>query len=188
MPASPLNSGQIRVAGNGAVWRAPLGSTLPTDSTTALDVAFHNLGYLKSGFTFTPTLKTSPVMGWQSTNILRLIVEEKSTKLGFECQQTNIDTAAMAWGGTVVPGTAGVFSIDIPNEASADEAAYVVDMVDGTISYRFVIARAATLTPPTIKGDRTAEVSYPFEVQVLVPADGSASIVPYGVDSAVSGV
>lgn len=183
-----LQTGQIRVAGTGAIWRAPLSSTLPADSTTALDAAFKNLGYMKTGFTFTPSLKTTPVMGWQSTNILRLIATEKSSKLGFEAQQTNLQTTAMAWGGTVVPGTAGVFSITIPDTASVDEAAYVVDMIDGPISYRFVIERAGMLTLPVIKGDRTAETSYAFEIQVLVPADNSDSIKIYGVDSGVSGV
>jgi hypothetical protein len=184
--ATGLQSGQIRVAGQGAIWRAPLGTVLPTDSTTALDAAFVNLGYAKSGFVFTPSLKTSPVMGWQSTNILRLITTEKTTKLGFELLQSNADTLALAWDGTIVPGTGNAFSIDIPDDASVNEAAYVVDMVDGSVSYRFVIERAALLTPPTIKGDRTAETSYAFEVQVLVPADGSRSIKPYGVDAAVA--
>lgn len=30
----------------GAVWRAPLGTTLPTDATSALDNAFKSLGYI----------------------------------------------------------------------------------------------------------------------------------------------
>ena len=30
----------------GAVWRAPLGTTLPTDAKTALDKAFKSLGYI----------------------------------------------------------------------------------------------------------------------------------------------
>ena len=32
----------------GAVWRAPLGTTLPTDAKTALDKAFKSLGYISS--------------------------------------------------------------------------------------------------------------------------------------------
>ena len=30
----------------GGIWTAPLGTTLPKDATTALDVAFKSLGYV----------------------------------------------------------------------------------------------------------------------------------------------
>jgi hypothetical protein len=186
-PATGLQTGQIRVAGTGAIWKAPIGSTLPTDSTTALDPAFHNLGYTKSGFVFTPSRKTQPVTGWQSLNTLRLLVTEKTNKLGFELLQSNADTLALAWDGTVVPGTGTAFTINVPDGVVADEYAYVVDMIDGTVSYRFVLQRGALLTPPTIKGDRTAETSYAFEIQPLIPADGSNSIKIYGADVAVTG-
>jgi hypothetical protein len=98
-----LDATQIRVAGTGAIWKAPVGSVLPTDSTTALDAAYRNLGYAKTGFTVTPSLKTTPVNAWQSTNILRNINTELTRKYGFELSQTNIDTLALAWGGTVAP-------------------------------------------------------------------------------------
>ena len=100
-----LDPTQIRVAGTGHIWKAPVGSVLPTDSTTSLDPAFRDLGYTKAGFTVTPSLKTTPVLGWQSTNILRNINTELTRKYGFELQQTNIDTVALAWGGTVAPAT-----------------------------------------------------------------------------------
>ena len=100
-----LDATQIRVAGTGAIWKAPVGSVLPTDSTSPLDAAYRNLGYAKTGFTVTPSLKNTPVMGWQSTNILRNINSELTRKYGFELQQTNIDTLALAWGGTVAPVT-----------------------------------------------------------------------------------
>ena len=35
----------------GAVWRAPLGTTLPTDAKTALDKAFKSLGYISVSYT-----------------------------------------------------------------------------------------------------------------------------------------
>jgi hypothetical protein len=182
-----LDATQIRVAGTGAIWLAPVGSTLPTDSTTALDAAYHNLGYAKTGFTVTPSLKTTPVMGWQSTQILRLINTELSRKYGFELQQTNIDTAALAWGGTVVPGTAGVYSITIPSAVTTMEHSLVIDWSDGTDNQRLVLPRAAVLTLPVIKGDRTAETTYAVEFQELIPATGD-SLYIYGVDHAVSGV
>lgn len=181
-----LDATQIRVAGTGAIWKAPVGSTAPTDSITALDPAFHNLGFAKSGFTVTPSLKTTPVMGWQSIQALRNIVTELTRKLGFELQQSNADTLALAWGGTVVPGTASAYTINIPDQVSVLEYAFVIDWADGAINQRIYIPRASLITLPTIKGDRTAETSYAFEFQPLVPATGN-SIQIFGHDAAVAG-
>lgn len=183
-----LNATQLRVAGTGAIWKAPLGTALPTDSIAAWGAGWVNLGYQKSGFTVTPSLKTTPVMGWQSTQILRLIATELTRKYGFEPLQSNIQTLAMAWGGTIVPGTAGAYTMTVPNVASVSEFMLGIDWSDGTTSQRIVIQRCALLTLPAIKGDRTAETSYPFEVQELVPGDGSNSVLIFGVDDAVSGV
>lgn len=187
MTGSPLDATQIRVAGTGAIWKAPVGTALPTDSVTALDPAYHNLGYAKTGFTVTPSLKTTPVMGWQSTAILRNINTELTRKYGFELQQTNIDTVALAWGGTVVPGTAGAYSVTVPAQVGTLEYSFVIDWSDGANSQRIVIPRAAILTLPVIKGDRTAETTYVFEVQEMVPATGNPVLI-FGVDHAVSGV
>lgn len=183
-----LDTSQIRVAGTGAIWKAPLGTTLPVDSTTAWGTGFVNLGYAKSGFTVTPSLKTSPVMGWQSTNVLRNIVTELTRKYAFELQQTNADTLALAWGGTVVPSAGGKYSITVPNEATIGECIIGIDWSDGVSNQRIIVQRAGSLTLPPIKGDRTAETTYALEFQELVPGDGTSGVLIYGVDAAVGGV
>lgn len=187
MTTTGLNTSQIRVAGTGSIWKAPLGTVLPTDSVAAWGAGFVNLGYAKAGFTVTPSLKTSPVMGWQSTNVLRNIVTELTRKYAFELQQTNADTLALAWGGTVVPGTAGAYTIDVPNEATIGECIIGIDWSDGASNQRIIVQRAGSLTLPPIKGDRTAETTYALEFQELVPGDGTSGVLIYGVDAAVGG-
>ena len=104
---SPLNSGQIRVAGTGAFWKAPLGTAIPTDSVTAWGAGFVNLGYATDGFTMTQDKKTNPVTGWQSLEELRLITTGLNRKFAFELLQSNKDTLALAWGGGTVTAVAG---------------------------------------------------------------------------------
>lgn len=187
MPTTPtLDATQIRVAGTGAIWKAPVGSTAPTDSVTALDTAFHNLGFAANGFTVDQSLKANPVNGWQSLLPLRNIITELTRKLGFELQQTNADTLALAWGGTVVPGTGHAYTINIPDTVQAFEYAFVIDWVDGPINQRIYIPRASMITMPSIKGDRTKESTYAFEFQPLIPAVGN-SIQVFGLDAAVAG-
>lgn len=188
MTGTTLDATQIRVAGTGAIWKAPVGSTAPTDSVTALDAAFSNLGFAANGFTVTPSLKTQTVMGWQSTNALRNFNTELTRKLGFELQQSNADTLALAWGGTVVPGTGHAYTINIPDQVGILEYAFVVDWSDGSINQRIYIPRASIVTLPTIKGDRTKETTYAFEFMPLIPAPGEGNSVQiFGLDQAVSG-
>lgn len=187
MPASPLDATQIRVAGSGALWVAPVGSTGPTDSTTALDAAFKNLGFTNtSGFVYTPSLKTNSVEGWQSVQALRNYATSKTAKLAFTLQQVNAAILALAWNGTVTPSAGGVYGISIPDDAEIPEQAIVADWVDGAINQRLYFPRASLITPPTQKFSRTAELNFPFEFQPLVPATGN-SIQIFGVDPNVGG-
>ena len=41
-----LDATNVRVGITGGLYKAPVGSTAPTDATTALDAAFINLGYV----------------------------------------------------------------------------------------------------------------------------------------------
>lgn len=185
MPASALDSSQIRVAGNGALWKAPLGSTLPADSTTAWDAAFVNLGYATDGFTLTQDYKTQEVPGWQSLESLRLIATALTRKFAFESLQSNKDTVALAWGGaTITPATAGAYSMVIPDTQPLDFI-LGIDWNDGATSQRIIVQHAALAALPTIKFVRTDAVKYPLEVQALKPADGTKSVLVFGVDAAV---
>lgn len=47
--------------GAGSLWVAPLGTAIPTDTTTALNVAFRDTGYTEQGWTITDTMTTEPV-------------------------------------------------------------------------------------------------------------------------------
>lgn len=180
-----LDSSQVRVAGTGAIWKAPAGTTLPTTSSEAWGSGFVNLGYAEEGFTITPNMKTTPIHGWQTRNVLRNITTEFDVKFGFTLMQTNKNTLSLAWGGaTITPGTAGAFTMALPGDPSA-EFVLGIDWSDGTTNYRYVIPRASLSNLPAVKFTRKDAVKYAFEVQSLAPTDGSDPVKIYGVDTAV---
>ena len=188
MSTPALNSGNVRVAGTGSLWKAPLGTALPIDSTTAWGSGFVNLGYVTDGFSVKQSLKKQAIPVWQRLGSVRSIVTELIRSLTFEAVESKTETVSLAWGGaTMTPGLAGIYTLDIP-EGQLTDFIIGVDWSDGSVTQRFVVQRASLLNLPEMKFIRTDAVRYPFEVEALVPDDGTKSILVYGVDSAVSGV
>ena len=182
----PVDSSKIKIAGSGAVWYAPAGTTLPTDSTTALASGFVNVGYLDDGFTLEQNLKTKEVLGWQNLDILRLIPTQLSRAVKFQAIETNKTSVQLAWGGaTVTVGSGSVYSLTLPASQTTAEFIIVLDWNDGTVSQRIVIKRATFKSLPSVKFGRQDNIAYDMEIAALVPTDGTPAIAVYGSDAGV---
>jgi hypothetical protein len=103
---SGIDPTAVRVAGSGAIWRAPAGTTLPTDSVTPYPSGFVNIGYETDGFSVKQDLKTQGITAWQTLELVRLIATGLSRSVLFEALQSNAAVLGMAWGGaTSTPPT-----------------------------------------------------------------------------------
>lgn len=183
-----LSSAEVRVAGTGHIFKAPLGTTTPTTSTATLDAGFVELGYATNGFTLTQALATTQVTAWQTLDPIRTIVTGLVRTFGFELQQTNTETLALAWGGaTIATGTGGTgaYSLTIPDPNQIATGIYIIDWADGDTSQRIVIRNGQLMSLPTVTFGRSDSVSYAFTVQANAAAGGD-SVSVYGVDDAVS--
>lgn len=128
----------------GAVYRAPLGTTLPTDATTALNSAFVDLGYVsEDGVTNSNTAESDDVKAWGGDTVISLQTDKTDTFTMTLIESMNTDVLKAVFGSANVTGT---FATGITVKANAEEqveAAWVIDMVArGNAKHRVVIPAA----------------------------------------------
>jgi len=78
----------------------------------------------------------------------------------------------------------GAYELAIPDASMIGDFILGFDWSDGATSQRFILKAAQQTSLPTIKYTRADATRYAIEVQAMKPADGSRSVLVYGVDTA----
>lgn len=90
----------------GAVFNAALGTTLPTDTTTALDEAFVNLGFIsEDGVTNTNSPSCEDVKAWGGDIVLSTQTEKKDEWKFKLIEANNADVLKVIYGSDNVSGS-----------------------------------------------------------------------------------
>lgn len=140
----PADANEVVVGADGKVWVAPAGTALPTNTATALNAAFKDVGYVsEDGVTFTDSKEIEDVGAWQSFYPIRKLITGKNFAVEFIMRQWNEDTVKVAFGGGTISRTAGITTYRPPKPSDAlDVRAVVIEWFDGAATYRLVIPRA----------------------------------------------
>lgn len=137
-----VTAGKPKVGG--AIFRAPLGTTLPNSATAALDGAFVNLGYCsEDGLVNSNSPTSENIKAWGGDIVLTTLTEKPDTFQFTLIEAKNAETAKAIYGdGNVTVDGDGNATIHA-NSSQQANCSWVIDMVlkDNTVK-RIVIPNA----------------------------------------------
>lgn len=138
----------------GAVYSAPLGSTLPVDAATELDVAFKSLGYIsEDGLTNANTPESEIIKAWGGDTVASVQTGKEDSFTYTLIEATNIDVLKEIYGQDNVTGTLETGITIKANSKELEEHCLVIDMIlKGGNLKRIVI--------PSGKVSEIGEISY----------------------------
>ena len=114
----------------GAVYRAPLGTALPTSATASLGDAYSPLGYIsEDGMTNSDSRDSESVMAGGGDTVLNVLTSREDTFKYTLIEALNVDVLKMVYGDENVSGTLADGIVITANSNCAAEAVYVIDMV-----------------------------------------------------------
>lgn len=159
----------------GAVYRAPLGTTLPTDAVTALNEAFVDMGYVsEDGVTNSNTIESDDIKAWGGYTVLALQTDKTDTFQMTLIESMNINVLKAVFGDDNVTGTLANGITVEANATEQEDAAWVIDMIArGNVKHRVVIPSGKiSEVGDTVYSDTEA---VGFEVTVTATPDTSGN-------------
>lgn len=166
-----VSTGKPKVGG--AIFRAPLGTALPKDAKSELNVAFKGLGYISDeGVTNTNSPETNDTKAWGGDIVLSSQTAKKDTFKYTLIEALNENALKAVYGEDNVTVSDSMTKI-VATSDEQEEAAWVVEMImKGGKLKRIVIpcAKITQIGDIVYKDDEA--VAYPLTITATPYTDG----------------
>lgn len=158
----------------GAIFRAPLGTALPTDAVSTLNAAFEEMGYVsEDGVTNSNSPESDTVKAWGGDVVLTLMQGREDTFQFTLIEAKNVEVLKAVFGEDNVSGTLAT-GIEIQNtNDDLDDCAWVIDMIlrDNTVK-RVVIPDGKVSEVGDITYSDSDAIGYEITISAMPDSDG----------------
>ena len=165
----------------GGVLRGPVGTALPTNSSTAPNAAFLALGYVgEDGLTYTPARSTDKKKAWGG-DIVKVVQTEYSETWSFLLiESMNAEVLKAVHGSANVATTAATVSTGTLQAVKSNgdvlpREPWVFEMFEGTSKRRVVLPAAQITEVGEVQFTDGELVAYPVTLEAFEDATGNNS-------------
>ena len=153
----------------GAIYKAPIGTALPTNATAELDPAFVSLGYMSdAGLKRAINLSTNPIKAWGGDTIANPQTD-KSEQYTFEAAEVlNPEVQKVVNGDSNVTGSVSTgMTVKINTKELVEQAYEFEELLRGGVLKRTVIARASVTSIAEVSDTDNDIIKYGITIRAM---------------------
>lgn len=159
-----MDASNVDVAITGAIYRAPIGTDVPTTPTESLDAAWEELGFIgDGGLTEAPNDTTKEIKAWQNGTTVRRLITGFTYNWSFTAIEQNAVVLETYHKGSTMASTGGVNTLKVlaPN---AQRWMFLFDVVDGDKHERIVLQDAEVTERGQVVYKNDEAIGFPITI------------------------